>query len=218
MSVFDNSSGKIKIDSGAGIGEVRPMSPSSTFEIFPVVPYEPVTPPEDWSVARQWLDDELHRLAGALNNLILDTSGYILYGDADSLVNLDTTAKQIQNYEFSGFWSGAQPSKVDPVAGTITIQDAGIYSVIGAISGNQQTARQNETIALIIDVDGNQAALDVAELASVQNTARAMYGGAVRALNGGEVLSLWMEASAGLGVFDFISTSFEIRKITDVPV
>ncbi len=199
-----------------GDGEVRPMSPSSSFDIFPVVPYEPGVPPENWQDARQWLDDELQRLAAVLRNKLQDRGAWILYGDATS-VPMNTTPSLISGYEFSGFWGGGQPSQVDPVAGTIMIPDPGIYRLTAMVTGNASTPVQNEIAALDVDIDGVPAAIAGWEKASQKNAPLAFSGGATRAFNGGEVISLYIEATANFGTFDFVSTSFEVEKLVDVP-
>ncbi len=221
MSVFD-STGKVNLKPiGHSViapdAEVRPMAASSTYDIFPVVPYEPLTPPEDWQAARQWIDDELQRLAAALRNQIIDTASWILYGVADPINPLDPTEKPIVNYPFSGFFNGGQPSQVDRANGTITIPNQGLYQIFGLVTGNHSVSQNNETIALSIDVDGVDAAIDVRDAATPQTQSRAFSGGVVRGFNGGEVIRLEMEATANFGTFTIVSSSFEVRRVGDMP-
>lgn len=196
--------------------EIRPMSPSSTFTLFPVVPYDPSAPPREWIDARAWIDRELQDLATALRNLIQRQSTWLLYGTTDA-VTLTTGLSDLVNYSKYGFWSDADPSQIDQVAGTITIPGPGIYRVEGLVTGNLSSGNQNQAMALNLVVDGINAALAVVSVTSNQQLAYSLMGAVTRAFNGGEVVSLEMTATTTLGTFTIVTTNFQVSFLQDVP-
>jgi hypothetical protein len=177
-------------------------------------------PPQQASLElRAWLDEEFERLQLVINGIqeLVDelraVPAMYLVGTATDFL-LSPITEKIVGYS-TAYATGEVPTEPDPVSGTITIPRDGVYTLTARVTGVQGSPSQNESITLLVDVDGVRAPIDVVDVASVQTADRALGAVVTRGFTAGEVVSLWMEATDNLGIFDVASTTFELVQ-TDI--
>ena len=102
---------------------------------------------------------------------------------------------------------------VDPVAGTITVLQDGLYRMTGWVLGQQGNATQNQTMFLDVVVDGVPVTAWAVDVASPQTSDRSFQFSLIRPAAGGTVLSMELSATADMGVFTIENTSFELARL-----
>lgn len=144
----------------------------------------------------------------------------MVMGGTTSSFTLNATDSKLVNYAFSAQWHWPDDNDVDPVNGEITIPEDGIYKFTAHILGDQGNDTKEEWIELRIDVqngpDPGRGRIDILEVATDKTTGRCLQASWTRAAYAGEVYSLWMWASSGLGTFTVDGTTFEIQKTADI--
>ena len=181
--------------------------------------YTPSPPPiRISSELRSWLRDEFDRVQTVLNasqeaiDALRGLPRMFLTEDADDF-NLDTIDSKIVNYTGGGS-IGSVPIEPNRVTGDITIPTTGIYKLSAYIYGLQGSPTQNQTIRLLGDVNALKRVIATIDVATPLTDDRALLGSIARSLNIGDVVSLFMNATADLGTFAIQTTSFEVRLIT----
>ena len=181
--------------------------------------FSPTLPPKEVSLQmRDWLREEFDRVYESSNaalrllDQIRATPRMFLAEDADDF-NLDTIDSKIVNYTAGGA-VGVVPIDPDRVTGDITIPVNGIYTLSAFVYGLQTTPFQNETIRLLGDVNSVKRIIATIEVATPLTDDRTLYGSLSRFLNADDVLSLFMNATADLGLFEIQSTTLEVSLVT----
>ena len=127
---------------------------------------------------------------------------------------LNTTAKKLENWSGSAD-SGVMSGSTDAIDGEITIPSTGVYRINHLVVGTQGNDTKEESMWSFLRITGGPNAgdypLSVFDVATDKTDSRSLSGSFVRSLSSGEVLSLYMEASAGLGTFTFATTTFEVE-------
>ena len=160
--------------------------------------------------------DVLNRIA-ALEAAAPSPVSFAYMGGGTISGNWDTTPKTIEFYiEFS-----STPDfgiNVNPLAGTITLPSAGVWSVNGLVVADQASATIGEQLVML----GRFAApgatvdlpLDVFQVAiNPTPSVRSLAFSYMRQFDAGTTLSLLLTASADMGAFTFSSVSFEVEKV-----
>ena len=135
-----------------------------------------------------------------------------LAGTVDSFT-LNTTDSKLVNYSLSG--EANTSGNIDAVAGEITIPSNGIYTIRPLALGLQGNDTKEEDIHLLLDVavvDAERYIIDVFTVATDKTSSRALGRAFSRFFQAGQVLSLWMYATADLGTFTVATTTFEVFK------
>ena len=181
--------------------------------------FAPTMPPKQVSLQmRDWLREEFDRVYESSNaalrsiDALRATPRMFLAEDADDF-NLDTIDSKIVNYTGGGA-IGIVPIDPDRVTGEMVIPVDGIYTLSAFVYGLQTGVVQNQTIRLLGDVNSVKRIIATIEVATPLTDDRALYGSLSRFLNAGDVASLFMNATADMGLFQIQTTSFEISLVT----
>lgn len=181
--------------------------------------FAPTMPPKQVSLQmRDWLREEFDRVYESSNaalrliDALRASPRMFLAGDADDF-NLDTIDSKIVNYTAGGA-IGIVPIEPDRVTGDITIPVNGIYTLSAYVYGLQTSPTQNQTIRLLGDVNSVKRIIATYDVATPLTDDRALFGSLSRFLNADDVLSLFMNATADLGLFEIQATSFEVSLVT----
>ncbi len=163
---------------------------------------------------RSYLDNELSLAALALNALInrLSQSAAAFWG-APGNMTISTTKRDVANWPNSAY--GDNEWAIDPVTGTITIPEDGVYRLVFWIYGNQGNDTKEESMRLGCRVDGEEVYLDVFSVATDKTDERAFSGTLTRRFVAEEDVTLFMDATAGMGTFAFSGGTFELVKLFD---
>lgn len=181
--------------------------------------YLPTLPPRSTSFEmRNWLNQEFELVAISENeglqaiDEIQAAARMFLAGDADDF-NLDTIDSQLVNFTAGGAL-GIVPVDPDLVAGLITIPVDGIYTMSAYVYGLQGSPTQNQTIRLLGDVDGVRNIIATIDVSTPITVDRTLLASISRFLPAGAVASLYMNATADMGLFEIQTVSFEISNVT----
>ena len=181
--------------------------------------FAPTMPPKQVSLQmRDWLREEFDRVYESSNaalrsiDALRATPRMFLAEDADDF-NLDTIDSKIVNYTGGGA-IGIVPIDPDRVTGEMVIPVDGIYTLSAFVYGLQTGVVQNQTIRLLGDVNSVKRIIATIEVATPLTQDRALFGSLSRFLNAGDVASLFMNATADMGLFEIQTTSFEISLVT----
>ena len=181
--------------------------------------FAPTMPPKQVSLQmRDWLREEFDRVYESSNaalrsiDALRATPRMFLAEDADDF-NLDTIDSKIVNYTGGGA-IGIVPIDPDRVTGEMFIPVDGIYTLSAFVYGLQTSVVQNQTIRLLGDVNSVKRIIATIEVATPLTQDRALFGSLSRFLNAGDVASLFMNATADMGLFEIQTTSFEISLVT----
>ncbi len=104
---------------------------------------------------------------------------------------------------------------LNPVAGTMVIPEDGLYELTAWVIGNQGNDTKEESLRLLLDVDGTNDFIDVFDIATDKTSDRSLSASFVRRYTAGQTVSLLMNATTGLGTFAFRNGTFELEKIGD---
>ena len=139
-------------------------------------------------------------------------SGAVLRGTTNSFT-LNTSPHVLQNYT-AAHAAGPFEGNVDPVAGTITVPDDGIHTIIASVYGRQGNNAKEEDIWLYANVAGEIINYDhmvgKVHVATDKSNERYITGVYTIFDEPGNVYSLGMLASAGMGTFTMIRANFEM--------
>ncbi len=175
------------------------------------IDYQPGAVPDTPEALIQYLSDELYRISAKLADLeVTAFPTWEMYG-ATSNFTLDTTRKTLTNYPQTNAWNGGLLADLDPAAGTITVSTTGLYTITGWAAGFQGNNSFAEQMALFLEVNGTPEIMGVMDIATNKTDGRTVIGVITRTIPAGTVLSLGLEATAGLGTFNFVNTTFEVR-------
>ena len=180
----------------------------------------PTLPPQSASIEiREWLREEFDRIATAANGALEAVDELraaprmFLMWDADNINPLDTTDSKVVNYTQGGFL-GDVPVEPDQVLGNITIPKDGAYRLTAYIAGSQPSVTQNDTMRLLIDVNGTPIPIVVLDVASNQTDDRTFAATLTRSFDADDVVSMWMDATIDFGIFLILQVSLEISLVT----
>ena len=143
--------------------------------------------------------------------------GMVLGGGADNFT-LNTTQSKLVNYPLAGQWNWTDQDDIDPAAGEITIPATGIYTVTGSLIGYQGNTNKEEWMEMRFRVvNGGTTDYRVAEreIPTDKTDIRSLLFTLTRVFTAGDVLSLWVWGSTGLGTFTVDATTFEVIKIAE---
>ncbi len=180
--------------------------------VAPDVPYIQTTPPEQYSEARWWLDDELQRIRSDLASLRGEPSGLVLFGVADP-VPFNTGTNYIVNYTEGAAFKGGQRSFLNQATGELQAQSTGVYRITAGISGNQGNGTFNEDMFLMLDYNGQLAAIAREPVPSNKTAGRIFTSTLTRKLEAGDILKLATTATADMGTFTIVAATFELERI-----
>lgn len=146
--------------------------------------------------------------------------GMAMFGDADDFT-LNTTQSKLVNYEVAAQWNWTDQNDVDPANGEITIPQEGIYTVTGTLIGNQGNTNKEEWMEMrLVITGGNPSAgtytVAEREIPTDKTSLRSLLSTFTRRLYTGDVLSLWIWGSTGLGTFSVDGTTFEVIQISEI--
>lgn len=144
----------------------------------------------------------------------------LLMGGTVNNFTLNTTDSKLVNYSLHAQYNWPDDDDVNPVAGEITIPEDGVYQFTAHILGDQGNDNKEEWIELKINVAGGpdpgRERIDILEVATDKTTGRCLQATWTRGAYVGEVYSLWMWASTGLGTFAVEAVTFEAIKQADI--
>ncbi len=187
---------------------VDPNAPGVT----PDVPYIQTTPPEQYSDARWWLDDELQRIRSDLASLRGEPSGLVLLGGADP-VPFNTGINYIVNYSDRAAFKGGQLTYANAVTGELQAQSTGVYRISAVVTGDQGNNAFNEDMFLMLDYNGQQMAAARETVPNNKTTGRIFVTFLTRRLMAGDIVRLATTATADMGTFTILGISFELERI-----
>ena len=140
--------------------------------------------------------------------------GMVLGGSTDSFT-LNTTDSKLVNYSLSGEYGGSS-GNIDALNGEITIPSNGLYTMTANIIGSQGNSTKEEWIELKYDIAGvERNTFGVLDVTTDKTSLRQIKTAATRTFTAGQVISLWLWASAGLGTFTVTATSFEVHRLQE---
>jgi hypothetical protein len=178
----------------------------------------PTPPPQNTSPEmREWLREEFERLTLASNGALdaVDALKAIprmyLAGDVDDFL-LSTVEVQLVNYSQGGAL-GEVPTDPSLLLGTITLPLTGAYRLTAYASGLQGNMTQNASIFLAIGVNGITTVIDSVDVNSVQTDVRTLAVTLTRSLVQDDVITMWMSATADLGIFAVNAVSLELVMV-----
>ena len=181
--------------------------------------FSPTPPPFKASKElREWLREEIDRLATVTNGVLeaVDALNAIprmfLAGQVDDF-NLDTIDSLFVNYTQDGVL-GIVPIEPDPVAGTITIPISGVWRMTCYVSGLQPSVTQNEQIRLLVAVNGTPVPIVVIDVATNQTDGRTLAATLTRSFAADDIVTMLMDATADLGIFNILQVSLEMSFVT----
>ena len=145
-------------------------------------------------------------------NVGTDLTLLILYGSASSL-SVGTGGNFIQGYAESAQVARQVGVFVDPVTGTITIPEDGVYEIAMWVIGQQGNDTKEESMFLELDVDGARGNAAVFDIATDKTDYRSFTSVITRAATAGMQLRLRLRATSGLGTFTVENTSFEVKRL-----
>ena len=163
---------------------------------------------------RDWLKDEFERVELSVSALtqsidaIRSAPRITMAGDADDF-NLDTIDSKLVNYTLGGS-IGEVPVGPDLVAGNITLPVQGAYKMTAYVYGLQPSVVQNQTIRLLLDVNGIKEIVATLDVASVLTEDRTLLATFSRVFQVDDVISMFMNATADMGTFEVQNTSLEM--------
>lgn len=144
--------------------------------------------------------------------------GCYLGGTTDTFT-LNTTDSKLVNFSTSNQWNWFDENSINPSTGEITVPKSGFYRVTANILGTQGNSTKEEYILLKLDISGGPSPgrIDIAfvDVTTDKTNLRQPSSTATRFLTEGEILSLYMWASASLGTFTTTVTTFEIDFTAD---
>lgn len=137
-------------------------------------------------------------------------------GDAASLT-LSPGFVPIVDYA-SGGDSGSMNGQVDILAGTIALPVMALYRVTAFVYGTQGNDTKEEMMRLWVRVAGGAQAGDsiigTYDIATDKTNERSISCTFTRALDAGQTLQLGLDATAGLGSFSVLNTTFEVSALS----
>ncbi len=139
----------------------------------------------------------------------------LMYGSCDNF-GMTTGGNVLQNYTDTGYWGGASPSDFNPITGTITIPQSGVWQIIVFLTGQQGNDNKEESMFLEVGFDGGWEIASVFDVATDKTDWRSFALTATRGLPAGTVLQLRGRATAGLGTFNVDNVTFEVHKQRDL--
>ncbi len=146
----------------------------------------------------------------------IELPGYVLYGPCNNFT-LDSTSKRLEGYVEGGQYNDeSNLGGFNQSTGEITIPWDGVYNITAWVYGTQGNDNKEEWIELRARVNGtNEVTIDVLEVPTDKTNRRSLKVSFTRFLNQGDLVTLWLWASTGLGTFTFINTTFELsgRKL-----
>ncbi len=175
--------------------------------------YIPANVPQQASPAiRNFLDTELYRISQLLN-AVTELKRTAAFFGAPGNMPITTTKNDVANWPNSASAGGEWV--IDPVTGTMTIPENGVYSLAFWIYGNQGNDTKEESMRLGVRVDTTDYYLDVFSVATDKTDERAFSGTLTRRFGAGDNVTLFMDATAGMGTFAFSGGTFELVKLFD---
>ncbi len=193
-----------------------------TFSLKPPPPVPSVgSDNEDIIILRDYCA-RLHAWADRMNQQIKvsvlpertpPTSFGLLFGAPDSFT-ADATKDPLVNYPRSA--TQGEEFSIDPVAGTITINENGVYTVTAWAIGDQGNALKEESMILglrSVGGGGVDADLWVFDIATDKTSLRSFTARIIRPVTAAPItLELVLSATADLGTFTFVDSEFAIEK------
>ena len=171
----------------------------------------------DVPTAVSWVDRNLRyieQFGRRVDEVLFDVDGGLLAGEADSF-SLGTGTDIIQGYEFA---RAVGDVVVVPETGTISIFETGWYRVNLWVFGTQGNDAKEEAIRCMLRISNTAAqdgdyVLDVFDVATDKTTERCFNAGILRFFEPGAQLQIAMNATAGMGTFTVVNTSFDVIEI-----
>jgi len=180
--------------------------------------FMPSLPPQQVSKeVRDWLREEFDRISLSGNTALeaIDTirslPAMFLAGDADD-ITLEPTDNKIVNYP-SGGSLGEVPIDPDLLAGNIFIPISGVYRLTAYIYGLQPSVTQNESIRMLIDVNGVRAVIAAVDITSNQTDDRYLASTLSRLFLLDDVVSMYVNATGTMGPLEIQSTTLEMTFV-----
>ena len=134
-----------------------------------------------------------------------------LGGSANSFT-LNTTDSKIVNYSLAA--EDNTSGSINASAGEITIPVTGVYDFRANILGLQGNSTKEEWIELKLDNAGvERNTVGFLDVTTDKTSTRQVISFGARQFTAGQVLSLYMWASSGLGAFTVVETVFEVVQI-----
>jgi hypothetical protein len=188
----------------------------------PSARYTPTPVPQAASPdLRRWLREEIDSIAFAIDGLtdevdrLASNPRMYLFRDADDLLLSPVDVKITGYQEWDSV--GNVPIEPNPVTGEIVIPEDGTYSGTAFVYGIQGSADQNQEIHLLFDIVGPSGIIRypvaMFDVATRLTTSRVLNGSLTGILLKGDVVSLWMNATADLGIFSMQQTTFELLRV-----
>ena len=145
----------------------------------------------------------------------LKLPGMFLGGTVSSFT-LNTTDSKLINYTLGAQIHWPDDNDVDQIAGEITIPQNGIYRFTAQVIGTQGNDNKEEEITLKLNISGGPSPdrinIDYWEVATDKTRNRSLKTTFTRPAYAGEVYSLWMHATTGLGTWTTELCTFEITQ------
>jgi len=167
---------------------------------------------------RDWLSEEFDLIQlsvnGALETIDELRSKPSLYlgGLADGF-NLDETPSKFVNYTLGGS-IGDVAVEPDLVAGEFILPRTGVYTMTAYMYGLQPSNVQNETIQLLVGVNGITTIVATVDVTTNQTEDRALSVTMTRVFSAGDVISMSLVATGNLGAFTIQATTLEALFVT----
>ncbi len=144
--------------------------------------------------------------------------GLFLGGTVNNFT-LDTSDSKLVNYTLSAQWNWPDDGDINPAAGEFTIPEDGVYNFLANVLGNQGNDNKEEWIELKLDVQNGSSpgrtTVAYLDVPTDKTSVRQLISAWTRPAYAGEVYSLYMWASTGLGTFVMSACTFEAHKVTE---
>lgn len=146
--------------------------------------------------------------------------GLLLSGTANQIVAPHSSDKKVENYSIGAQWEWIDQSDVNKSAGELTVPLNGIYRCTGALMLQQTGTNKEEDLYLKWDIQGgsNPGVIYVDSILVASDKGdrwRQLSAVFTQEFESGQVLSLYVGASGNLNNFDVMTSTFEIRYITE---
>lgn len=135
----------------------------------------------------------------------------ILYGQCSSFT-FNTSSSTLVNYSNSAIVGTAMT--LDSAAGTITINETGLYRIVALLVGTQGNDTKEESMYLRIESDFAADTIWAYDVATDKTNVRSFGATFTRGVPAGTALRLSCLATAGMGTFTVSEVTFEISKLT----
>lgn len=152
--------------------------------------------------------DDTNELLGFVD---LNTNLAVLGSSTDTAIALDglETPVSITNYTVNGFDGNIVE---DPVLGTITVQETGIYKLVVYAGVNEATSAKDWGLQIYLDVNGTPIFLDSQWLPTDKTNHVSCNITATRQLTAGDVLTMQIASENNAVVVNIENSTFEVGR------